>query len=870
MSHVKTSRTSVHAAAGMPRSQSSSSIASSIRPRRININLPKHAVTAAAFVSPVTGASTLTEELVAQERARYTTLVAKNATSEALMKMPNVATKPESVERDVEQSVLQQGISCKLPRVSPAQMSNLKVVLEDTVPMAFPSGYQFQRPASDRTSFSFQSNASFTPSFAKSGGSDYAVSDSSGQHSSRPSRRSTVDSSRDAAIAGLGISSPTTDGSQPGLSVNTKVQSPSAMMRQDRSTFGGSELSSPLPISAVPADFNPEEFRINLMRQISDKLETGLDRHFSQLVSATAAALPLSPATSDHDGGSGGATADEAAHQLKKLLRNATAELERVKLKNQELRETNHKLELQHMEASHQVARLQDFELNNQFLLSRVKELESCASSVDSVETSSMNGHRHQRHSSTAGNMTQQSQHIQRLMREVASLTSERDALKIRSWELEKKPYAQQHQQRPAHFVDLENERNRLVEELGAKTVAMEELWNKNETLMVRATEYEKRVWELEGQCAALEEECTALPTIRSDLVEMEARAVAADALVEKMQDMEGQVALVKNLQDRIQELETTNAVLDHSNWDLSERLNIANNQHTLLTKEFESFRSKDKDDRRLEFLATRNRELEGLLAEQAKISPDYKDEYERVSAELEKIKIRMPQLEGQAKQVALLRSKTLQLEKQIKTMEELEPRLEEMNKLHERNLFLEGELGELENLRAREMELEGELEEAKTRLSQLETSKSRMASFSGLKQAPGSRARSGSMAQHSPSLFQEGDESASGLNIRSGSPVQQQPQSTIQPLSRRTSQSASAWPSGRSSMSLPRNRVSTSSNASSTSALTNGVRASSPRGSDEETITAKQISAEPMSMGSEEEEEATLSTTATTTESAH
>ncbi|KAG9322363.1 hypothetical protein KVV02_004210 [Mortierella alpina] len=895
MSHVKTSRTSLHAA-GMPRSPSSSSIASSTRPRRININLPKHEATAAAFVSSATGASTLTEELVAQERARYTTLVAKNATSEALMKMPNVATKPESVERDVEQPTVRQGIACKLPRVSPAQMSNLKVVVEDTVPMAFPSGYQVQRPASGRTrsasSFSFQSNvdlsndndemstlsakrtsmnphaASFTPSFAKSGGSDCAVSDYSGQHSNRPSRRSTVDSSRDAAIAGLGISSPTTDGSHQGLTVNTKAQSPSAMMRQDRSTFGGSELSSPLPISAVPADFNPEEFRINLMRQISDKLETGLDRHFSQLVSATAAALPLSPATSDHDGGSGGSTADDTAHQLKKLLRNATAELERVKLKNQELRETNHKLELQHMEATHQVARLQDFELNNQFLLSRVKELESCASSVDSVETSSMNGHRHQRHSSTTGNMTQQSQHIQRLMREVASLTSERDALKIRSWELEKKPYAQQHQQRPAHFVDLENERNRLVEELGAKTVAMEDLWNKNETLMVRATEYEKRVWELEGQCAALEEECKALPTIRSDLVEMEARAVAADALVEKMQDMEGQVALVKNFQDRIQELETTNAVLDHSNWDLSERLNIANNQHALLTKEFESFRSKDKDDRRVEILATRNRELEALLAEQAKISPDYKDEYERVSAELEKIKIRLPQLEGQSKQVALLRSKNLQLEKQIKTMEELEPRLEEMNQLHERNLFLEGELGELENLRAREMELEGELEETKSRLNQLETSKSRMASFSGLKQAPGSRARSGSVAQHSPSLFQEGEENASGSNLRSGSPVQQQPQSTIQPLSRRTSQSASAWPSGRSSMSLSRNRVSTSSNASSTTALTNGIRASSPRGSDEETITEKQISAEPLSMGSEDE--AALSTAATTTDTTH
>ncbi|KAG0206458.1 hypothetical protein BGX28_002091 [Mortierella sp. GBA30] len=682
--------------------------------------------------------------------------------------------------------------------------------------------------------------ASFTPSFAQPGSSDCAASDYSGENSNRPSRRSTVDSSRDVTITGLGISSPTVDGSRQGLTVNTKVHSPSAMMRHDRSTFnavvGASEMS-PVPLSAVPADFNPEEFRINLMRQITDKLETGLDRHFSQLVSATAAALPLSPATSDHDGGSGGSTSEEGTiNQLKKLLRSTTAELERVKGKNQELRETNHKLELQHMEATHQAARLQDFELNNQFLLSRVKELESCASSVDSLENSSMNGHRHQRHGSTASNSTQQSQHIQRLMREVASLTSERDALKIRSWELEKKPYAQQHQQRPTDFVDLENERNRLIEELGVKTVAMEELWNKNEALMVRAKEYEKRVWELEGQCAALEEECATLPTIRSDLIEMEARAVAADALVAKLQDMEGQVALLKGLQDRIQELETTNAELDHSNWDFSERLNIANNQHALLTKEFESFRSKDKDDRRLEFLVSRNRELEGLLAEQAKISPDYKDEYERVSAELEKIKVRLPQLEGQAKQVALLRSKTLQLEKQIKTMEELEPRLEEMQQLHERNLYLEGELGELEHLRAREMELEGELEESKARVSHLETSKTRMGSFSGLRQ-PLSRARSASMTQHNPSLFQEGDEGASELNIHSGSPVQQQHPPTFQPpLRRRTSQSASAWPSGRSSTSLSINRASTNSNTSSTTTLNNGVRAASPRDSDEET----------------------------------
>ncbi|KAF9348977.1 hypothetical protein BGX26_012657, partial [Mortierella sp. AD094] len=641
----------------------------------------------------------------------------------------------------------------------------------------------------------------------------------------------------EAMIAGLGISSPTSElNPRQSLTVNTKAFSPSTLLRQDRSTFG-SEMS-PRPMSALPVDFNPEEFRINIMRQISDQLETGLDRHFSQLVSASAA-LPLSPATSDHDG-SGTNSEENTVSLLKKQLRSTTAELDRVKGKNQELREANHKLELQHMEATHQVARLQDFELNNQFLLSRVKELESCASSVDSMETSSMNGHRgqHQRNSSTASNGTQQSQHIQRLMREVAALTAERDALKIKSWELEKKPYAQQHQQRPAHFVDLENERNRLVEELGAKTVAMEDLWNKNEALMVRAKEYEKRVWELEGQCAALEEECAALPKIRSDLIEMEARAVAADTLVEKMQDMEGQVALVKSLQDRIHELETTNAELDHSNWDLSERLNIANNQHALLTKEFESFRSKDKDDRRLEFLANRNRELEALLAEQAKISPDYKEEFERVSVELEKIKVRLPQLEGQSKQVALLRSKTLQLEKQIKTMEELEPRLEEIQTLHERNLFLENELGELEQLRAREMELEAELNDSKARLAQLETNKTRVASLSGIR-SPG-RARSGSVAQHNPSLFQEGDENASVLNIRTGSPVQSLSRRTSlsgnsAPMSPSRAQSASAWPSGRSSMNLTVKRVSSSSTASSNSALVNGVRAESPRETEQE-----------------------------------
>lgn len=619
-------------------------------------------------------------------------------------------------------------------------------------------------------------------------------------------------------------------------------------------------LPSSTTPSAVPStvDFDPEEFRINLMRQISDKLETGLDRHFSQMVSAASLSLPLSP-DATHDNGSENSYSSTSATkdpedalstitQLKKVLRHTTAELERIKGKNQELRDENHKLELQRLEACHQVSRLQGFDLNNQFLLARVKELESSSGVgspmegdlgrtdyLDTVSTSSRHNGEH------FGSL----QHVQQLMRDVSSLTSERDALKIRAWELEKKPFAQQ-QVRSVHYVDLENERNRLLEELGAKTVATEDLWNKNEALMMRAKEYEKRVWELESQCSSLEAECSSLPLLRVDLAEMEARAVAADALVTKLQDMEGQLALVKSLQHRVQELETTNAELDHSNWDLSERLNIANNQHALLTKEFESFRSKDKDDRRLEFLATRNRELEAQLQEQAKTSPNYKDEFDRISSEYEKVKIRLPQLEGQAKQVALLRSKTLQLEKQIKTMEQLEPRLEEMQQLHERNLFLEGELGELELLRAREMELENELEESKTRLTQLESSRGRMASFSGLKQL--TRSRSGSVAQQqspfipptipapAPGHIQANEEEKErvnaepkvatgpsplrrGLSISSLDMVLSPTAGAMREFPQASGAStASNWPSGRSSMtmSMATNRMSTISNASS------------------------------------------------------
>ncbi|ORZ05295.1 hypothetical protein BCR41DRAFT_374489 [Lobosporangium transversale] len=601
--------------------------------------------------------------------------------------------------------------------------------------------------------------ATFTPTFPKPTLLDCAASD----HDSDvgPSSEVCISDSRESLVNGLGISSPSasiTSGQQSQHNL-TEALSPTALLRQDRPIFTNASpmttttasMSTTNTTTTTTAEFDPEEFRISLMRQISDKFST----------------LPLSPTVLDQNGspvsnsGSNNGNGNSNTHalettiiQLKKTLRATNTELDRLKDKNQELLEKNHKLELQHLEATHQVARLQDFELNNQFLLSRVKELESSTgSSLDSaLETASMSG---RRQNSTSIAQSQNQQQIQKLLREIAALTQERDALKIRSWELEKKPFAHQHQHevRSAHFIDLENERNRLIEELGQKTVAMEDLWNKNEALTLRAKEYEKRVWELEGQVAALEADCASLPLIRSELVEMEARAEAADALVEKLQDFEGQVALVKTLQERINELETTNAELEHSNRDLSEKLNFANNQHTLLAKEFESFRSKDKDDRRLEYLVSRNRELETLLAEQSKLSPDYKEDYEKLSAEMEKLKLRVPQLEGQAKQAALWRNKSLQLEKQIKTMEENEPRLGEMQQLHERNMFLEGELGELEQLRARALELEHELEGAKARLIQLETNKSRMNSVSGLKLQ--SRARSGSVAQHGPPNLQ-------------------------------------------------------------------------------------------------------------------
>lgn len=86
MSQVKTHRGSLHNP-GTPRSQSSSSLASattttSSRLRRIHINLPKATATAASFLSPTTGTSTLSQERIQVDRSRYAELVAKNATSE--------------------------------------------------------------------------------------------------------------------------------------------------------------------------------------------------------------------------------------------------------------------------------------------------------------------------------------------------------------------------------------------------------------------------------------------------------------------------------------------------------------------------------------------------------------------------------------------------------------------------------------------------------------------------------------------------------------------------------------------------------------------------------------------------------------------
>ncbi|KAK3805249.1 MAG: hypothetical protein J3R72DRAFT_121060 [Linnemannia gamsii] len=192
MSQVKTQRISLQ-----PRSPSSSSIASLPRPRRININLPSPSVTSAAFLSPLTGESTLSEDLVNQERARYTTLVSKSATSEvshrflyilnaatffrcknefdkltcqywaglfflfsrqqALMKMPNVATKPDSSD-DMDLLSYDHSsadpIACNLPRTNPTPHSNTTLTIEAQQLASFASGYPIQvSPASCQYSF---------------------------------------------------------------------------------------------------------------------------------------------------------------------------------------------------------------------------------------------------------------------------------------------------------------------------------------------------------------------------------------------------------------------------------------------------------------------------------------------------------------------------------------------------------------------------------------------------------------------------------------------------------------------------------------------------------------------------------------------
>ncbi|KAF9918878.1 hypothetical protein FBU30_011238 [Linnemannia zychae] len=914
MSQAKAHRSSLYNP-GTPRFQSSSSLASaatttSSRPRRIHINLPKATATAAAFLSPTTGTSTLLQERIQEDRARYAELVAKNATSEALLKMPNVATKPRAVDDAFEDqlSTSPSTIICKLPTVSPPTISNIKVTVDSPNPYATSSPrFSQQRPGVDRKrSHQGSTNnnseegvsrrnssmnplaATFTPTLPKSGSPEFPSAEDALTRPIPPSRQNTLESKvNDGTVTGLGISSPsTTTIANPRLSTqlqyDTKAVSHNASLRSDRAAFETSSSAphnTSLTRTASVVEFDPEEFRDNLMRQITDKLETGLDRRFSQLASTlpnshssvinnqhSAIAMTFTPPS---DAALSAMIPEEAniAH-LRSLLKTANCELERLKHRNQELLENHRQLERQHLEATHQIARLQDQERAQSTIYSRTHGDASSTSlgslstdgiALDSVSLNSGVGRRINSSQATRGSMTESNQTIQKLMKEVAALKTERDVLKIRSWELEKKPYMQQppfHDIRSADFIDLENERNRLIEELGQKTVAMEELWNKNETLTLRANEYEKRVWELESQVATLEAECALLPRIRLDLVEMEARAEAADTLISKLQAMEGQVELVKSLQDRIQELETTNAELDHSNWDLSEKLNFANNQHGLLTKEFESFRSKDKDDRRLEILTNRNRELEAqLTAEQNKASTDYKDKYERANSELEKMKVRLPQLEGQSKQVALLRSKNLQLEKQIKTMEQLEPRLQEMQQLHERNLFLEGELGDLEHLRAREMELEHELEAAKARILQLETHKTRMNSFSGLKQLQ-TRARSGSVAQSitpfispAPALQQQTVQESEDDKHHSITPAREDLKIKTNHGSShlaRSSQSftsvetivspkrdfpptpttASAWPSSRSSMNMNHisPRMSTSSNTSTILSHTSSI----------------------------------------------
>ncbi|KAG0057097.1 hypothetical protein BGZ83_001531 [Gryganskiella cystojenkinii] len=124
-------------AAGSPASTSSP------RARRINVRLPQPSATNAAFISP-SGVSTLTEESVAKERARYEMLVSKNATSEAILKMPNIATKPASIDDLEADPAAQEGV-CRLPRTSAPIISNVKVVMDNQPSSGFfAAGYRMQ------------------------------------------------------------------------------------------------------------------------------------------------------------------------------------------------------------------------------------------------------------------------------------------------------------------------------------------------------------------------------------------------------------------------------------------------------------------------------------------------------------------------------------------------------------------------------------------------------------------------------------------------------------------------------------------------------------------------------------------------------
>ncbi|KFH70765.1 hypothetical protein MVEG_03613 [Podila verticillata NRRL 6337] len=131
------------------RSASSSSL-NTARPRRINVNLPKHSATAASFASPTTGELALTEENGLQGRSRQEL---PNSSASESLKMPDIATKPRSVDDILEIISATKSITCKLPPARPTSFSNMKLVT-DSVP-ASPSSspslsLSSQRPGLDR------------------------------------------------------------------------------------------------------------------------------------------------------------------------------------------------------------------------------------------------------------------------------------------------------------------------------------------------------------------------------------------------------------------------------------------------------------------------------------------------------------------------------------------------------------------------------------------------------------------------------------------------------------------------------------------------------------------------------------------------